>query len=118
MTPLESFCTATVARTHKDGWIEIVVPIVAPIISKLIERCFDNGTSMRNGLRNLNFAQRIALNNAAREICNDCGIRIGLRGRAVNSIATAIQAEIKEALKLDTSDDTWQAVFEEATRYA
>jgi hypothetical protein len=118
MAPLESFYTGIVTRVHRDGWVEIIMPILAPIINNLIERCFDNGPAMREGLRRLNFAQQIAINNAARQICNECGIRILQRSRAVASISAALQAEIKEALTRDASDEAWQEFYNDVVRYS
>jgi len=115
MTPLESAYTNIIKRA---GWVEIVIPILAPLLNELIKRCFDSGSAMREGIRKLNFRQRIAINNVARQACVDCGIRVGRRAAATSALSSAIEAEIKDALSRDASEDVWQKAYDDATSFS
>jgi len=111
MSPLETAYTNIIKRA---GWVEIVMPLLAPFLSELLKLCFDNGREMREGLRRLSFRQRMAINNTARQICVECGVRLGRRAAATQALSEAIEAEIKDALSRDAGDDLWQEAYDDA----
>lgn len=119
MSTIETFCNGIVTRSQRDGWLEVIVPIVAPIITQLIAQCFKNGPQMQQALQQITFAQRVVIMRTAKQITTDAGIPI-LRGRAraTAAVAEAIEAEIRAAQQLDAGPSVWQAAFDEAVCYA
>ncbi len=115
MSPLEQSLNRIEQRIHRDGWIEIVLPIVTPIITRLIDQCFDSGSDMRESLPRLTFGQRVGLMQASRQIVLDSGVPIRRRVQAIRSTQSAILAEIADC-EIASADD-WQTAYDEATRY-
>ena len=119
MSPLQIYCQGVINRTHRDGWIEIIMPILAPFIAQLIGQCFKSGPQMRESVSNLNFSQRLAIMAVARKTATAANIPVFRgRGKATAAIAKAIEEELKSTLLLDAGNDSWQEAFDEATRYS
>lgn len=116
MGVLESFSANVAERAKKEGWIEVVVPIVLPLVVELINRCFEN----RNQLAAFCQGQRSQLQLAGLRIrCNQAAREAGVRGvvrvqRAGSAILNAVIAEIDDGHVMAGDVDLFQAAIDEA----
>lgn len=114
MNPLETYFQNVVARLNRDGWVEIIIPLIAPTITQLIARCFDSGEEMAESASRLTFRQKLGLMAAARQIAVDAGIPSYRRRAAINAITAAIENEYRAQVELDRGMDVWRQAYMDA----
>jgi len=114
---LHDFAASVEDRVKRDGWMEIVIPMLIPLFTQLIEQCLNNRSALASyaeGRRG--WMQQAQLRLACRSTVSEAGIRGPLRvGRATTALVDAIHAELTEvAAKASGGDDIFQMAIDEA----
>ena len=120
MSVVETFSRGVEDRMRKDGWVEVIVPILMPFFMSMIEQCLNNRQALADyakGTRNRR--QAIQLRLAARSTVSEAGVRGPIRiGRATSALVDAIHAELDVASGMDGSGtDIYQDAIDEAFSY-
>ena len=114
---LHDFAGAVEDRVKRDGWMEIVIPLLIPLFTQLIEQCMNNRDALASyaeGRRG--WMQQSRLRMACRSTVSEAGIRGPMRvGRATTALVEAIHAELTEtAAKASGDGDIFQMAIDEA----
>ena len=114
---LHDFAASVEDRVKRDGWMEIIIPLLIPLFTQLIEQCLNNRSALAayaEGRRG--WLQQAQLRLACRSTVSEAGIRGPLRvGRATTALVEAIHAELTEtAAKASGDNDIYQMAIDEA----
>ena len=113
MSPVQFFFENVEQRIHKDGWVEIIIPLITPIITAWLQRCLDNGSQLRQAITSPTWLQIQAINGMSRRIVLDSNVKLLRRRAAILAVTDAIQLEMRDTARLDHGDIFWDDAFNE-----
>jgi len=112
---IQGFAEGVDARMKKEGFIEVLVPILMPLFAELIKNCLNNRAELEGyvcGRRNV--LQKARLQFKARQAAIEAGVRFAQRGQFTRSLVNAIHAECDDCAGRMAGDMYDEALAEAA----
>jgi hypothetical protein len=113
---LYEFSLGVTGRMQRDGWVEIIVPIVMPLIAALIERCLNNRNALMGYVegQDRTIGRQSVLRLQARSVAAEAGVRLMRRGAFARDLVNAIHAECDACSQRMSGDVYAEALAEVA----
>jgi len=110
------FSLGVTGRMQRDGWVEIIVPIVMPLIAALIERCLNNQNALMGYVEGTgrSIGRETVLRIQARSVAAEAGVKLRQRGAFARDLVAAIHAECDACSQRMSGDVYAEALAEVA----